>query len=182
MNELNIWLGISSASAIRASWLEVWIAYAPRMNALRSLGQQKCAPTSQARESSCVLLQRGSTGPEVKALQQKLVLLGFLKSKDMATGPGVYGPRTAAAVLEFQNTCVKKKVPGVRPSGVVDVATKAALERAVRELRIGQDRSAFEAQRATPMAALDTQSAQGPAPSATLTDEEDTVPEGPSVA
>jgi peptidoglycan hydrolase-like protein with peptidoglycan-binding domain len=146
------------------------------MNALRSLGQQKCATTSQARESSCVLLQRGSTGPEVKALQQKLVLLGFLKQKDMATGPGVYGPRTAAAVLEFQRSCAKKKVPGVRPSGAVDVATKAALERAVRELRTGQEKSSFELKQTSPMAALDTQTAQGP--SATLTDEEDTVPVG----
>lgn len=66
-------------------------------------------------------LQRGSTGPAVRALQDRLVKAGFLKAADVATGPGVYGPRTEAAVKRFQQAV------GIPATGVAGASTHAAL-------------------------------------------------------
>ena len=43
------------------------------------------------------LLQRGDSGSAVKALQQRLVQLGYLSAAD-----GIYGPKTVNAVADFQ--------------------------------------------------------------------------------
>lgn len=45
----------------------------------------------------------GSTGSDVQKLQQWLVQNGFLTQAQMNTGPGIYGPQTAAAVAAWQN-------------------------------------------------------------------------------
>jgi peptidoglycan hydrolase-like protein with peptidoglycan-binding domain len=47
-------------------------------------------------------LQPGMTGPEVKKLQDFLISKGLLSPQDAATGPGIYGPKTTAAVKLFQ--------------------------------------------------------------------------------
>lgn len=47
-------------------------------------------------------LQPGQTGPEVAQLQQFLQSQGLMTPEDIATGPGIYGPRTTAAVQKWQ--------------------------------------------------------------------------------
>lgn len=66
-------------------------------------------------------LQRGSEGPEVRHVQERLLALGFMSARDFNTGPGVFGPRTEAAVTAFQ---AARKL-GV--DGVVGPKTLAAL-------------------------------------------------------
>lgn len=47
-------------------------------------------------------LQPGSTGPAVTQLQQYLLSKGLLTQADINTGPGIYGPKTTAAVQKLQ--------------------------------------------------------------------------------
>jgi peptidoglycan hydrolase-like protein with peptidoglycan-binding domain len=68
-------------------------------------------------------LAPGATGPDVVALQDALVEVGALDEAALATGPGIYGPRTEAAVRHFQ------QAHGLAPSGRYDDATRAWLER-----------------------------------------------------
>jgi len=62
-------------------------------------------------------LRRGSRGPEVVALQQKLRQLGYYMGKI----DGIFGPLTESAVLRFQRD------HGIHPTGVVDLQTRSAL-------------------------------------------------------
>jgi len=48
-------------------------------------------------------LKPGDEGAAVKQLQDWLVQEGFLTQAQMDTGPGIYGPRTKAAVAKFQS-------------------------------------------------------------------------------
>ncbi len=73
------------------------------------------------RRSQGVALQRGMTGAGVRALQQKLVARGYLSRADMATGAGVFGPRTEAAVKRFQQAMA------LPVTGAATTATLAAL-------------------------------------------------------
>ena len=66
-------------------------------------------------------LQRGSEGPEVRRVQERLLALGFMSTRDFNTGPGVFGPRTEASVTAFQ---ASRKLA---VDGVVGPATLAAL-------------------------------------------------------
>ena len=61
------------------------------------------------------VMRKNSSGPEVTDLQRRLKLLGY----DLgSTGvDGIFGPRTADAVKEFQQD------RGLRASGVVDQET-----------------------------------------------------------
>lgn len=63
-------------------------------------------------------LQMNSTGPEVRALQTRLKVLGY----DL-DGDGDYGPETLAAVVTFQ------KAHGLVSDGIVGPATMAAITR-----------------------------------------------------
>lgn len=47
-------------------------------------------------------LQPGQTGAAVSQLQQFLLSKGLLTAKQIATGPGIYGPATTAAVTKWQ--------------------------------------------------------------------------------
>jgi len=47
-------------------------------------------------------LQPGQSGQAVAQLQQFLQSQGLLSASDIATGPGIYGPRTTAAVKKWQ--------------------------------------------------------------------------------
>jgi len=78
------------------------------------------------RKAAVAALHRGSTGPAVRALQDRLVKLGYLTSADVATGPGVYGPRTEAGVRRFQAAV------GLPVTGVTGPETQAALASGTR--------------------------------------------------
>ena len=58
--------------------------------------KSKATPTPEPSNNG--VLKVGSTGSEVKSLQQKLIELGYLKDK----ADGVYGNKTAAAVKAYQ--------------------------------------------------------------------------------
>jgi peptidoglycan hydrolase-like protein with peptidoglycan-binding domain len=45
---------------------------------------------------------RGSRGSEVEALQNALIKQGFMTEEQKATGPGIFGPQTQAALKAFQ--------------------------------------------------------------------------------
>lgn len=64
-------------------------------------------------------LRQGSTGPRVKEVQE------LLKARGFNPGPidGVFGSGTTTAVMSFQ------KFSGLKPDGVVDTATLAALKK-----------------------------------------------------
>lgn len=49
-----------------------------------------------------VNLQPGAQGPEVKQLQDWLVSQGYMTPEQVATGPGIYGPQTTAALAKWQ--------------------------------------------------------------------------------
>src|SRR6185436_10032256 len=66
------------------------------------------------------VLQRGSSGPDVQALQQKLKDLGF----DPKGLDGNFGAGTKAAVIAFQQS------KGLQADGAVGPATMAALQAA----------------------------------------------------
>ncbi|HAZ43993.1 MAG TPA: hypothetical protein DDW76_19280 [Cyanobacteria bacterium UBA11369] len=63
-------------------------------------------------------IQQGSRGEPVRELQQRLRELGYFNGRTT----GNFGPLTKAAVIKFQQDS------GLTPSGVVDEATKAALQ------------------------------------------------------
>lgn len=70
-------------------------------------------------------LRYGDKGAAVEALQTSLVSLGYLTAADMATGPGIYGRRTQAAVMAFQGDA------GQRVDGIAGAATLGAIQAAL---------------------------------------------------
>src|SRR6266478_1761939 len=64
------------------------------------------------------ILKRGSTGPEVTALQQRLQDLGF----DPNGIDGIFGPGTESAVKAFQ------QAKGLSVDGIVGPITRTALQ------------------------------------------------------
>jgi peptidoglycan hydrolase-like protein with peptidoglycan-binding domain len=71
-------------------------------------------------------LKRGAEGAEVKKLQDALVKLGYMTREQVATGPGLFGPKTQAAVSKFQAD------KGISPaSGLFGPKTRAAMEKAL---------------------------------------------------
>ena len=79
-------------------------------------------------------LTPGSSGPEVRELQELLTLLGYGgPSPGLGNPDGKYGPRTEAAVKRFQQTA------GVAVDGIAGPATRQAIDEA--------DTSEFELRR-----------------------------------
>ncbi|MDF2822848.1 MAG: N-acetylmuramoyl-L-alanine amidase [Mycobacterium sp.] len=72
-------------------------------------------------EYADVLLFRGSTGPQVADVQRRLKFAYARYAGDLEID-GIFGPRTEAAVREFQ-----RRTPGLTVDGVVGPATAAAL-------------------------------------------------------
>ncbi|MBI3182322.1 MAG: peptidoglycan-binding protein [Myxococcales bacterium] len=101
----------------------------------RALGGQPAAPSEpapvepQTPEPSypvpSVDLERGATGEAVRQLQAALVKHGHMSQADMDTGPGIFGPRTEAAVRSFQAAW------GVPATGYFGPLTREALTRAL---------------------------------------------------
>ncbi len=67
---------------------------------------------------TAAIIDQGSKGEQVRELQQRLQELGYFNGRTT----GNFGPLTKAAVIKFQQDS------GLTPSGVVDEATKAALQ------------------------------------------------------
>lgn len=66
-------------------------------------------------------VQRGSRGDVVRGLQDRLVALGSMTLAEVMSGPGIFGPRTDAALKAFQRN------HGIDPTGVLTDATYQAL-------------------------------------------------------
>ena len=75
----------------------------------------------QKKSVTAQLLQRGMMGPLVTQLQQRLVAAKFMPANDFKSGPGVYGPRTEAAVKRLQAHV------GLPVTGIAAPSTLAAL-------------------------------------------------------
>lgn len=72
-------------------------------------------------------LKRGMEGPEVRKLQDALVKLGYMTKAQVSTGPGIFGPKTEAAVAKFQ------KDHAISPnSGIFGPKTRAAMTEALK--------------------------------------------------
>lgn len=69
------------------------------------------------------VLVRGQHGKSVESLQNKLIKLGLMTEAQKKTGPGIFGPRTEAAVKKFQ------KSVGISQSGRFDKATGQAMSK-----------------------------------------------------
>ncbi|MFL5320955.1 MAG: peptidoglycan-binding protein [Myxococcaceae bacterium] len=100
---------------------------------------QPSAPAARTRTQAnqpAPTLHRGSTGPAVRELQNRLHTLGYLTTAALATGPGVFGPRTELAVKQFQS---KHKI---KTTGVVGSYTQAAISKALQDRKAQQPTSA----------------------------------------
>jgi hypothetical protein len=90
--------------------------------------QQTTPPPSTTPSTATVpaltsgLLKQGTSGPDVKALQQALAAAGQSPGKI----DGVFGANTEAALIAFQ------KSAGIPADGVYGPATKTALEKKIR--------------------------------------------------
>ena len=104
----------------QAHGLEVDGIYGPKTReALRRALEKPEAPTAR--------LERGSTGSQVEMLQRALVRLGYMTQEQMNTGPGIFGPRTEAALRAFQRD------HGLEVDGIYGPRTQAALRRALEK-------------------------------------------------
>jgi peptidoglycan hydrolase-like protein with peptidoglycan-binding domain len=101
-------------------------APSPKVNVQVAPVAQRAVDGFESVAQKRVSMGRGTTGAAVRSLQQKLVTRGYLSRADMATGAGVFGPRTEAAVQRLQTGA------GLPPTGVVDARTLAALTEPLR--------------------------------------------------
>ncbi|WP_426750522.1 transglycosylase SLT domain-containing protein [Myxococcus sp. Y35] len=76
-------------------------------------------------------LEKGARGPAVEKLQSALVKGGYMTQAEMNTGPGVFGPRTEAALKEFQ------AANGVPNTGYYGPLTRAAFSKLGAEVASG---------------------------------------------
>jgi len=89
------------------------------------------APVATARTAAATVtappagLEFGDRSPQVKQLQDSLVKLGYMTKDQVATGPGVFGNKTKAAVTKFQGD---HKLP---TTGYYGDLTHAALKKAL---------------------------------------------------
>jgi peptidoglycan hydrolase-like protein with peptidoglycan-binding domain len=88
----------------------------------RSGSTQTSQPTLEAPRAG---LKYGMRGPEVQKLQESLVKLGYMTKAEMATGPGIFGPRTWRALANF------KAAHGLKKIGVYGPKAREALTRAL---------------------------------------------------
>lgn len=75
------------------------------------------AATQAAITQLSEVVKRGSHGTVVSGLQDRLVALGYLTPREAATGPGIFGPKTEAALKAFQTA------NHLEPSGALNAET-----------------------------------------------------------
>jgi peptidoglycan hydrolase-like protein with peptidoglycan-binding domain len=75
-------------------------------------------------------IQRGSRGAAVERIQNNLINLGFMTEAQKATGAGIFGPKTEAALKAFQRRA------HLEANGRFDAST----ERAMREIELSLGR------------------------------------------
>lgn len=112
--------GSVTAAAVRA------FQTANRLNPDGIVGPQTWSALDEALASQTITgarptLREGSTGLNVKDLQFRLITLGFYTGN----ADGIFGPRTAAAVREFQ------RAANINVDGIVGPATWNALDNAL---------------------------------------------------
>ncbi len=88
--------------------------------------------TETTEESKSYLLHNGSTGNAVRALQEKLVLLGYNISAD-----GMYGPATEGAVRDYQ------KKNGLPCDGIAGPKTQKSIDDSVDKRHDGDANNSF---------------------------------------
>lgn len=110
------------------------ISSAPPLRAPAAVRPPVIAPAPAARVAdgfdavlAPIELRRGMHGKAVLELQHALQRLGYLSAAAIATGPGIFGPHTEAAVKAFQTR------HGIPASGVVGSRTRPAIERALAQ-------------------------------------------------
>lgn len=86
--------------------------------------QGQTAATQGTIQPPNVALQPGNTGDAVKQLQDWLVSQGYMTPEQVATGPGIYGPQTTAAVAALQQ---KLGVDNTSGPGYFGPKTQAAI-------------------------------------------------------
>lgn len=96
-----------------------------------ALGHADAGQPTRLKRTGAAELKRGSEGPEVRHVQERLLALGFMSRRDFDTGPGVFGPRTEAAVSAFQ---ASRKLA---VDGVVGPRTLAALNAGAAAAPVG---------------------------------------------
>lgn len=85
---------------------------------------QRTPPRTDANpKPSGAVLARGQSGSRIEDLQNRLIRVGTMTAAQKKTGPGIFGPRTEAAVKEFQ------KGVGLKESGKFDDATQKAMHK-----------------------------------------------------
>ncbi len=89
-----------------------------RADLVRPLTNQEATALGKSIVGAYKQLQQGDKGPEVTALQQQLILTGYLTN---STADGSYGPATTAAVKSFQSK------NGLTANGVATPQTQQAL-------------------------------------------------------
>ncbi|MFQ3581330.1 MAG: glucosaminidase domain-containing protein [Chloracidobacterium sp.] len=70
-------------------------------------------------------LRQGNRGESVRLLQQSLIRLGYMTEAAYNTGPGIFGPRTDAALRAFQRDA------GITVDGIYGPQTRQALTQAL---------------------------------------------------
>ncbi len=60
------------------------------------------SPTREALEQILNGVRKGERGVLVEHLQDRLIQAGFMSARQKATGPGIFGPQTDAALRDFQ--------------------------------------------------------------------------------
>ena len=92
-------------------------------------------------------LKQGMEGPGVAKLQDVLIQKGYMTQQQKGTGPGVFGPRTEAALKAFQ------KDHGLKEDGILGPKTREAMARASGKSEADVDTPKAEVKGATPKTA-----------------------------
>ncbi len=83
--------------------------------------------------TNVAVLSKGMESPEVEALQDELVNLGYLTPAEKKTGPGTFGGKTEAAVKAFQRDVMLDE------NGTCDAATQAAIRQLQNGVQFGSE-------------------------------------------
>jgi N-acetylmuramoyl-L-alanine amidase len=104
----------------------------PHMNIQRAAPSTALSTTATAARSSVTApppgFGKGTNGPQVKQLQDALVQLKYMTKEQVATGSGIFGPQTEAAVKKFQ---ADQKLPA---TGFYGDLTQAALKKELAKI------------------------------------------------